>query len=295
MGDHPSVSVAICTRNRPADLARCLESIRSLNVPPDEVLVIDQSDVEGPIDTGRFRIHRMSEHGLSRARNEAITLASSDIIAFLDDDCTVPPDWTEALTGAFERHPDASLIFGQVRRATEDFDEYVPEHVFSRELRLKGRFSSISARGIGAAMYLRASAVKDIGLFDVQLGAGSRFMSSEDWDYVARALAAGSTVVEVPSIVVNHHGGRRYSTGDAARLLRSNAYSHGAVHAKLLRCGEPAAVALVLNEIWCGLVLLRPYNVLLGKPTHAARLLSYVKGLAAGARLPVDRPSRVYA
>ena len=44
-----SVCVVICTRNRPALLQRCLAAVVSLDLAPDQVLVVDNS--EGNNDT----------------------------------------------------------------------------------------------------------------------------------------------------------------------------------------------------------------------------------------------------
>jgi glycosyltransferase involved in cell wall biosynthesis len=290
-----TVSVVICTRDRPRDLSRCIESLQRLNDSPLEVLIVDQSEIPAEIEGDLVRSHPMTERGLSRARNHGISLARGEVVAFLDDDCTVSPSWLRSIRAAFERHPDADIVFGQVLRVTEDADEYVPEHIVKHERRLHGRFRVVSARGLGAAMYLRASAVQRVGLFDVHLGAGAPFQSSEDWDYIARTLAAGLILVEAPDIAVRHYGGRRFSTGDAARLMRLNAYSHGAFHMKLLRCGEPAALLLLLDEIWADFRLLRPLNLARSKPTHGARLLEYAKGLIAGSIHPIDREGRTYA
>lgn len=288
-----AVSVVVCTRNRHDDVARCLKSLEHQSQPPLEVLVIDQSDE--PIANGDFfHVHATAQRGTSKARNEGISLARGDVIAFIDDDCTVTPNWLRSISDAFERHPDADLIFGQVLRVSDDPDEYVPEYIVKEERRLSGRLAVVAAHGFGASMYVRAPAAKRIGPFDVELSYGGRFKTSEDWDYIARALTAGLIVVETPDIVVNHYGGRRYSSGDAGRLLRGNAYSHGAFHAKLLRCGEPVAVVLMLNELWIGLSLLRPLNMLRKKPTNAARLWEYAKGIIASWSRPVDRTARVY-
>jgi hypothetical protein len=77
-------------------------------------------------------------------------------------------------------------------------------------------------------------------------------------------------------------------------LLRLNAYSHGAFHAKLLRCGEPAALVLLLDELWTDLRILRPLNLLRKRPTNGARMLEYIKGLIAGTNYPIDRAGRIY-
>jgi GT2 family glycosyltransferase len=294
----PGVSVVIATRDRAADLERCLETVAALDYPSWDVVIVDQS--EGDLTAAvvaRFadaipelRHERTAERGLSRARNLGLAAATGEIVAFLDDDCTVPADWLWLVAAVFERHPDAGLVFGAVRDGLLDEDTYVPSYVVPVERRLAGALAAVRAHGIGAGMYMRRALAERVGPFDPQLGAGGRFLSSEDWDYTFRALRAGSAVVETPTVAIDHHGGRRYEGGEAARLLRGNAFSHGAMHAKLLRCGQPAALLLAAAELWEDVRLLR-----LARPTNAGRLVAYVRGVMAGLTTPVDRGRLVYS
>ena len=298
MSETPSVSVVVCTRNRPSDLARCLASLEQASPPPLEVIVIDQSDAPGTgaarSPTGRVRHHLTSERGLSRARNAGIAIAAGDVVAFLDDDCTVEPGWVGDIAAVFGRHPNAAMAFGAVIDGVGRPDQYVPAYRVARERPLRGALAAARAHGIGAAMYVTMPAARSVGRFDVRLGAGGEFGSSEDWDYTFRVLATGRTIIESPTIRVVHHGGRSYADGSAANLLRTNAFSHGAVHAKLLRCREGVALVLVAEELWASIRLLRPLAPLTGKPTNAGRLVSYLRGLMAGFRAPLDRSERTF-
>jgi glycosyltransferase involved in cell wall biosynthesis len=298
MSAAPTVSVVICTRNRPDDLARCLGSLADLSPGPAEVIVVDQGDsknLPSPSSQIPELYHHMAgERGLSRARNVGIALSRGDVVAFLDDDCTVEPSWASDVAAVFARHPDAGLVFGSVADGISDPDQYVPAYAVKRERTLRGRFAAVGAHGIGAGMYLRRALARSVGNFDVRLGAGGEFQSSEDWDYTFRMLSAGHSVVETPAITVLHHGGRSYADGSAASMLRSNAFSHGVVHAKLLRCLDPIAPILIAGELWSSALLLRPWAALRGRPTNAGRLVSYWNGLIAGLRVPIDRAARVF-
>ena len=72
-----TVTVVICTRNRPADLQRCLEAIAHLERGPDEVIVVDNTSGDKETeavarDFGAVYIVE-SAVGLSRARNRKAT------------------------------------------------------------------------------------------------------------------------------------------------------------------------------------------------------------------------------
>ena len=290
------VSVVICTRDRPDDLRRCLASVAALEPAPKEVIVVDQGETpfHPPPGLPSFRHERMRERGLSRARNRGLSLARESIVAFLDDDCVVPRTWAADVHATFARHADAGLVFGTVVGSNEAQGAYVPTYSVERERTFEGRWAASQAHGMGAAMYVRSSVRAVVGEFDPRLGAGGDFHSSEDWDYTFRALAAGIVVVETPAIVVRHFGARNYADGSAGELLRRNAYSHGAVHAKLLRCLDPIAAVLVLSELGTLIGALRPWNALMRRPTNGARLLHYVRGLLVGLRAPVRRKERLF-
>ncbi|TMC54321.1 MAG: glycosyltransferase family 2 protein [Chloroflexi bacterium] len=290
------VSVVICTRDRPADLNRCLESLALLDPQPLEVIVVDQGSPPAVLSSATLRVlHRpIAERGLSRARNHGLGVARGDVIAFLDDDCVVGATWAGDVAAIFERDPDAGIVFGTVIGVSADPDDYVPAYAISRERRLVGRTAAARAHGIGAAMYLRAATAAVVGTFDTRLGAGGEFRSSEDWDYSFRALCSGTSIVETPTVVVRHLGAKRYSDGTAARLLRWNAFSHGAVHAKLLRCGDWIAIVLMSNELLSLTAAVRPWNALWRRPTNAARLYMYVRGLGAGLRAPVSKSEMLF-
>lgn len=188
----PTITVAIPTRNRAPEAVQCLESVSRVTYPQWDVLVIDQSDGD---DTElaiasvcdrlpRLQYTRMNVTGLTRARNLALRSASGEILAFIDDDCTVDPNWLHAIAVAVERHPEVSLIFGQVHPAPHDPRQcFIPGHELSRERVLDGRLAFLQAGSImGASMYLRREVCRSVGPFDVYAGPGAQFYI-EDRDY----------------------------------------------------------------------------------------------------------------
>lgn len=119
------VLLAITTYRRPAGLARLLEAVACLRVPPGvelSVAVIDNSPEGGALDTlgrlaPRYRLplqaHHQPRQGLARARNTALEAGLADgfgWLSFIDDDEVPGPGWLAAHWRALhERGADASL------------------------------------------------------------------------------------------------------------------------------------------------------------------------------------------
>ena len=94
------VSVIIATYNRYKDLKECLASLFDLDVKPFEVIVVDSFSVDGTRKLKNcFPINFVSIKKRNRqsARNLGISIASGDIIAFLDDDVIVHRKWLESI------------------------------------------------------------------------------------------------------------------------------------------------------------------------------------------------------
>ncbi len=296
------ISVAIPTCNRPNDVAQCLASLARVRYPRWEVLIIDQSDghetellaAEWGALIPRIVYLPLNQKNLSAARNLAMEKATGEVLAFIDDDCTVAPDWLDNISDVFEEQPRAKLIFGEVEAGEHD---HTAAFVTTAKLRhtglLHGSLGATRLSGIGASMCLRLGSTQHAP-FDLHLGAGSQFRAGEERDYAFRLLAAGGTVAQSPQIVVTHHGARPFAGGVAASQMRSYFYGSGACDAKLMRCGYWGMIAVIATMLAEHLALVRPLNALLRRPTHAGRLLIYLRGLRDGFRAPLDRRSWLF-
>lgn len=126
-------TVAVCTRDRPAQLKRLLGSLCRLDVPPAtawEVLVVDNGStretgllVERYANTLPLRCVNEPQQGISHARNRAITEARGSLIMFTDDDCVVPEDWLARFLAAAARYRLADLFAGEIEPHFDGVDE----------------------------------------------------------------------------------------------------------------------------------------------------------------------------
>ena len=221
----PFVTVAVCTRERPDDLAACLEAIARLDYPNYEVVVIDnapRSDrVEQLVKTRYPRVRYFAEPrpGLDWARNRAILEAGGEIIAFTDDDVIVDPRWLTAITREFVENPAVMAVTGLVVPAELETDSQVQfewyngfgkgyrRRWFERGRDQVGRsflMHGAGQFGTGANMAFRRSVFDQVGFFDPALDVGTPTNGGGDLDMYFRVLKAGHALFYEPDAVVRH-------------------------------------------------------------------------------------------
>jgi GT2 family glycosyltransferase len=121
----PTLSVCICTEDRPRLLQRCLESIASGEELPDHIVISDDSrdpDSTRTVCRGFENVQYVGgpRRGLGANRNNAIAASSSDYVAFIDDDAVMGVDFVrEARRVIAEADPavifTGDLLKGDVR------------------------------------------------------------------------------------------------------------------------------------------------------------------------------------
>ena len=298
----PKVSVIVCTRDRPHDLARCLPTVLANDYPDFEVIVVDQSATEESRQVAealadpRLRYHRQHVTGKARALNAALAVAKGAVTAHTDDDCTVPPDWLRRAVATLAEEPEAGIVFGAVAAAPHDGGEtFLPAFRPTRYRRLQGRFARVRAQALaGANMVVRRAVFERLGGFDECLGPGSRFRSGDDDDLAYRALRAGFALVLDPANTIVHWGKRGYADGSARQLLRNYRYGDGAGFVKHLRCGDPLAAYALLREALREVTYLISNLIRHRRASGAGRLLYLFLGALHGLRHPLDHKRWLY-
>jgi GT2 family glycosyltransferase len=242
------VSVIIPTRDRPADLERCLRSFQKQTRPPDEIIVVDNASAgDGVRDLVAsmpwVKYVREPRPGLDFARNAGILAAEGDLVAFCDDDVVLHDEWCERLVSAFDA-PEIMAVTGLVlpleleseaQRLFEfhwGFGRGYRRIDFDPEFFEKHRNAGCPAWtvGAGASMAFRRTAFAKVGLFDERLDAGAAGCSgdSEIW---YRLLAEGWTCRYEPAAVSFH----RHRTGMEALQRQIRAYMRGHTTALLVQ------------------------------------------------------------
>lgn len=274
----PPITVIVCTRNRPAQLATCLQSLLALDYPHYEILVVDNApddEQTANLVAGLpVRYAREEQPGLDWARNRGLREARHPIIAFTDDDARPDSGWLQAIARAFAE-PEVTAVTGPVLPAELEspaqnlfeFGYGGMSHGFKRRVIRRATCGNrgilwASHFGAGANMAFRRSLFAEIGDFDGALDVGTPSGGGGDVEMLHRLVARGHTLVYEPNALVWHQ--HRREMADLQRLVSNNGRSFGCY---LLTCARNRTVgrATILYFAlrfwlwgWIGKRLLRP-------------------------------------
>jgi GT2 family glycosyltransferase len=296
------VSAVICTRNRPDKICHAVDSVLANDYENFELTVIDQSTndqtevalqarIEGD---PRLRYLHVDEAGLSKAYNRAIRATPSEIIAFTDDDCVVPPDWITRIVTAFESEPEGDILYGPVLPAASDRrDADLTPFLRIGEPEKLSRRDGFRVVGMGANFATRRRLFDRIGVFDEVLGGGGPLRSSQDFDLAYRAYRSGSVILLRPEITLAHDG--RRDEEDWPALLRNYGIGDGAFYSKHIRCGDMYALWLLARRVATQSARsLAKRTLRRGGGGERAYVGGILRGVRDGLRFDVDHRARLY-
>jgi glycosyltransferase involved in cell wall biosynthesis len=223
---HPAdimmISVVIPTYGRPTSALECIENILNSCYSEYEVLIVDQGPVRGLETelTARYkgmpniRYFCLEPAGLSKARNLGLQQSRGDIVALIEDDVIVDPNWLEAIARTFKATvPRPVLIGGRILPIWPGpKPRWFPaerEFLFGvYDIGDEARPFPERDLPIGTNMAGLRKAIIDLGGFDEQLGpADSRkwgMLTGEDSMLGQRCRDAGHLIYYQPTAVVWH-------------------------------------------------------------------------------------------
>jgi len=246
------VSVVIPCFQEEKTIRPCLESLLALDYADDyEILVVENGSTDRTADIVRdiqrrsplVRLIDEAKRGTAAARNTGVRGARFDHIAFVDADCTVPPDWLSLLARSFDAAkstagdlvavggrniapPQAAPFVKAIEIALDSFAGSF-NRVQGRQLRRPAFVSSLS---LANAFFGRES-ILAVGGFDESLRS-----EAEDADLNFRLAEAGGKFLYVPDSYVWHNMRSspkswfrnmfRYGKGRARLLKRHRGMRH---------------------------------------------------------------------
>lgn len=215
------ISLVVSTFNRENDLPRLFHALEQQSITgrtPWELILVDNCSTDGTAKVAcdlaarsGFPVVRLFEprKGKSYGLNRGIAAARGSIVAFTDDDGIPAPDWLEQILSHFEANSGSACVGGRVERYNEA-DALVTVRL-STEARTYGAsdFDASNIPVIGCNMAIDAAALKDAGLYDTDIGPGSRIGVAEDVDILYRLVRRGHRIAYDPRLLVFHNHGRR--------------------------------------------------------------------------------------
>ena len=251
-----TVAVVVPTRDRAAMLDRTLQALAAQARPPDEIIVVDDAstDTTAEVLAAHGVPHLVGEgRGPARARNLGIARATSDVVAFTDDDCIPATTWLEHLVEPLASDA-ADFVQG---RTLPDPDGDLDAGPWSHTMRVEQHTQNYPT----CNMAYRRSLLESLGGFDESFP----YAASEDTDLAWRALESGARVVFVEDALVHHaiwpssfadHLRRMVRWESIPRLIARHPSARSLLHSKyvwrrshvrVLRLGTAAIVLAAIH------------------------------------------------
>ncbi len=276
VASRPTITVLLCTCDRPAMLDRALRRLAAGTTIPDQLVVVNGGGYEAnDVVAGhgdsfpQVILLQYRNRNLAASRNLGLARCDGEIIAMTDDDAEVAPDWIERMLEAHRSDPNAGAIGGRVvGRRNERFLSRVADCVVFPASTVRREIHNLP----GVNVSYKRCVVERAGSFDERLFRG------EDVDFNQRVSKLGYSLVFEPGIVVAHEHrptlrallAQQYMYGRAYVLVRAK---HGTLY-----CVYPRRLSVPrdwLKLIHCALAVF--YQPVLA----ARRMPSWPERLAA--------------
>lgn len=162
------ISIIIPAYNEEKYLRDCLEHVfaQSINA---EVLVVDNASVDTTAIIARSFMGVTLLHeptaGVNHARQLGLSRATGDLIAFVDADTLMPPDWLEKAVAEFQNNPQTVLLSGPYVYFDHPLIERIAMWIFWRFFAYP-TYLMTGYLAIGGNSIARRSALEQSGGFD---------------------------------------------------------------------------------------------------------------------------------
>jgi len=309
-----ALSIACCTRDRPAELLRLVNSLiharAALSGVDVELLIIDDGVLQDRVQrliaeqTGSAGIklvyHNKRERpGLLRSRTEALALAAADWMVFIDDDVELEPNYLSRLVAVIEQNPTLAGLGGvDVLAPNPSILGFLGRAVLGLESLRLGRLSwggfpatmsrvrrarrpFASQRLYGCNMAFRKTALQDLRVLP-----GFEGYSLYEDAYLSFTAGGNRPLLIDPNLKVRHHHSPASRDGDY-EIGRMSVLNHSQLIRLYGRWGKTSYLMSVVSLIawWAVHRLRRAFAAKRGDVDFSRGQLSALAVLLSGRSL----------
>jgi hypothetical protein len=224
--EYPKASVIVCSYNGGKTLERCLTSLKDINYPNYEVVLVDDGSKDDTQEIAArhpwIKNIRQENKGLSFARNVGAHESTGDVIVYTDSDCMADPDWLYYLMGTLLSGDFAGVGGPNISPPAENWVQACvaaapggPSHVLLTDV--------VAEHIPGCNMAFHRWAFNQVGGFDPEYR-----KAGDDVDFCWRLQQSGGVIAFSPAAIVWHY--RRFTLqafrkqqegyGEAESMLR---------------------------------------------------------------------------
>jgi len=194
----PAATAVISTWNKCEVVRENLLSIRAQSLPFAEIVVVDNASQDGTaamiaseFPEVRLIVMPRSDYGACETFNVGFASATQELVAILDDDVVLPPDWLEKATARLVSEPASTAVV-----STETIEPGMPPEYIAAS-KARGRRYMSTFRGCGSLA--RREALRKAGYYDERL-----YIYGNERDLTCRLLNLGYRVLQDPEIEIHH-------------------------------------------------------------------------------------------
>jgi GT2 family glycosyltransferase len=208
----------------------CLDAVARQELAPGEVVVVDNGSTDGSVAHLRaahpeVRVIALTANtGFAHAANVGLRAAAGELVALVNTDVVLAPDWLERMAQTLRDHPGAASAACKMLSLQSPSIVYDAGDVLRRDgvCEQRGRFGADDGRWdepgevfgacAGAALYRRAAVLAADGFYE------RYFAYLEDVDLALRLRLTGWSCRYEPAVAL--HAGE----GSSHRLARGSGY-----------------------------------------------------------------------
>ena len=243
---YPKVSVIVCSYNGAKTLGRCLESLKHIEYPDYEVILVDDGSKDNTQEIAARHPWivnvRQENSGLSVARNVGAQTATGEVLAYTDSDCMADPEWLYFMVGTLLSGNYAGVGGPNISPPAENWIQACvaaapggPNHVLLTDL--------VAEHIPGCNMAFYKWAFEKVGGFDPEYR-----KAGDDVDFCWRLQQKGEIIGFSPSSIVWHY--RRFTLGAFRRQQNGYGEAESLLRFKHLVFFGPTGTAKWKGQIY---------------------------------------------